>query len=117
MSRYTLRIRKSARRDLIDIYAHTLQRFGDSGRRRYRALIEAALDDLRTDPARNGVRRFDERCALYPIRFSRRRVEGAAKVSNARHLLAFRVEGDVLIVLRVLHDAMDLDARLDDLET
>jgi plasmid stabilization system protein ParE len=45
-----------------------------------------------------------------------RHARGKPPVVRApRHLLAFRVEGDTVIVLRRPHDAMDLPSRMADL--
>lgn len=47
---------------------------------------------------------------LYHLRHSRTR--GTPDVRRPRHFLIYRQENDVTIVLRLLHDAMDLPSHL-----
>jgi plasmid stabilization system protein ParE len=46
------RLSAAAQADLIDILAWTHQRFGESARERYKALVVAALRDISTQPDR-----------------------------------------------------------------
>jgi len=98
--------------DLGEILAWSESRFGPATADRYRALIEAALDDIREDPERRGVRPVGAR-RLYHLRSSRSRLFGET-VAEPRHFLVFRATPEVVTLLRVLHDAMDLPARATD---
>ncbi|WP_194946399.1 type II toxin-antitoxin system RelE/ParE family toxin, partial [Pseudomonas aeruginosa] len=52
MAKY--RISHDAQADIIDILRFTHNRFGDPARRRYQALIGAALEAVATDPQQVG---------------------------------------------------------------
>jgi toxin ParE1/3/4 len=86
--------------------------FGISARRRYEALVEAALADLQTEPIRLGSL---DRAELgvgvrtYHLRNSRARAKTKdGVVRNPRHLIAYEFDQTRVLILRVLHDAMDL---------
>lgn len=104
-----------ARRDVAAILRATHDGFGAAGLERYRLLFEAAFRDLGDDAERPGVVAgpLANGARLYHLRHSKGRVFGG-KVGRPRHLIAFKVEGDTVRVMRVLHDAMDLPARLTD---
>lgn len=100
-------VTRPARADLRSITAETIAQFGPAQARRYRAIIEAALGDLKEGPENPLVRRRENLPSgvfLMPIR--RRGVA-------ARHLLICQAgDGRQINVLRVLHDAMDLPNHL-----
>jgi toxin ParE1/3/4 len=107
-----LRTSASADADLVRILEWSELRFGVAGRRRYRALLMQALDDLRANPMRLGSRAHEELgqgVRLYPVRLSRRRArKSVGAVRQPRHVLVYRVVApDLVQVGRVLHDAMD----------
>ena len=52
MAKY--RISHDAQADIVDILRFTHNRFGDAARRRYQALIGAALEAVATDPQQVG---------------------------------------------------------------
>jgi toxin ParE1/3/4 len=100
-----------ARRDIAAILRISERNFGKAARSRYRELIQAAFDDLRNDP--------------YPAALSKppalprglcllhlRNVRPPRDVSNPRHYVAFRVVGETVQILRVVHDAMNVAERL-----
>ena len=100
-----------AGRDIVAVLRTSKAEFGAEARDRYRRLIQLAFEDLVANPSRNGVRSFSGDAngpAIYHIRYSRRRGEAMFRVVSPRHVVAFRVHGDVLEILRVLHDAMDI---------
>ncbi|WP_145751404.1 type II toxin-antitoxin system RelE/ParE family toxin [Nitrospirillum amazonense] len=112
MLRY--RITPLARADIRAILAHSNLTFGDLARRRYEALIVQAIRDIAAAPHRLGsVERPELRGRTYHLRYSRARacVAGAA-VHNPRHLLLYRLEPGVVGIVRVLHDAMDVEQHL-----
>jgi toxin ParE1/3/4 len=105
-----------ARRDIDVILLESAAGFGELVADRYRRLIGQALRDVESDPGRLGVRqRFDLPVGIetYHLRHSRGRV-GVDKVRRPRHLLVLRREPQRLVLLRVLHDAMDLIRHLDE---
>lgn len=100
-----------ARRDLAAIFATSEDRFGREAADRYRRLVESALRDLREAPEHGTLRSAESLPAdirLYHLRHSNRRTAGARKVGRPRHVLVVRIETDKLVLLRVLHDAMDI---------
>ena len=114
-----LRLTVPARTDIADLLDWSAEHFGASGRRGYEALIKTALRDIAADPARLGSReesRLGPGRRVYHIRLSRDRAKGRhGIVRSPRHILVYRMleKEDVVLVLRVLHDAMDLVRHLD----
>jgi toxin ParE1/3/4 len=109
-----LRLTGSAKRDIAHLLDWSLERFGLTGRRRYEALVEAALLDIAQNPHRAGSReepQLGPGLRIYHIRLSRDRAKEAGRgVRSPRHILLYRSvpEHDIVVVLRVLHDAMDI---------
>jgi toxin ParE1/3/4 len=112
-----IRLAAAAERDLAAILQASETRFGTVAADRYRRLIAAAFRDLQADPARRAVRQASPELnglSAYHVRHSRGRTEGQ-RVMRPRHLIVFNCTPDLLIVHRVLHDAMDLPSQLRDL--
>lgn len=112
-----LEIAPRARRDLDSILEESEASFGAVVADRYRLLLGTALRDLRMNPGRPGVRaRADlpPGIFLYHVRHSRSRVSEGSRIARPRHVLVIRAVGNVLEVVRVLHDAMDLPRHIDD---
>lgn len=112
MARY--RVTASAQADIIDILAHTEAQFGEAARLRYERLIATAIRDIAGDPTRPGTLDREELgsdARTWHLRASRERARTEAGiVRRPRHLLLFRVEADgLLVIARVLHDAMELE--------
>ena len=104
-----------ALQDVAAIQDWTSAKFGELASLRYDSLMEAALGDLLAEPTRLGVRHhpaMPQGVFVYHLRFSRKKPTRAG-VENPRNFFVFRVDADVLTVLRVLHDSMDLAAHLD----
>ena len=113
-----LEVALAAELDLAAIFDHSTENFGPRARQRYEDLVEAALVDLLADPLRLGSLDRPELAAnvrTYHLRHSRphRKAKGAT-VSNPRHLIAYEFDESHVLVLRVLHDAIDLASRLDE---
>ena len=108
-----MRIAGPAGRELVEIFAQSADRFGPAAADRYRELVKAALRDLRDDPERPGARPVTGERWLYHLRSSRTRLFSPG-VRAPRHLLLYRHDEARVTLLRVLHDAMDLPARLTD---
>ena len=104
----SLRLSTAAERDLTIIFAASEEQFGVAAASRYRRLVSGALRELRADASRAGVQSLgDGGASIYHLRHSRRSTR-RRNVARPRHLLAFRIVQDEIVVLRVLHDAMDL---------
>ncbi|HCE9668783.1 type II toxin-antitoxin system RelE/ParE family toxin [Pseudomonas aeruginosa] len=113
MAKY--RISHDAQADIVDILRFTHNRFGDAARRRYQALIGAALDAVAADPMRLGsLSREEEGPGLRSIHLVYcRSMPNVGKDVRPRHFVLYRLATDqVLEVVRVLHDSMDLDQHL-----
>jgi plasmid stabilization system protein ParE len=108
----TLRLTARAHRDIDAILRRSNEVFGEDATERYRTLLIRALQDIRADPFRHGVRLVHARkqsVLLYALRSVRAPV---APVRQPRHFLAFQHKDGVVTVLRVLHERMDLTAHL-----
>jgi toxin ParE1/3/4 len=103
------RLSADADADLLNILEHSGRQFGASQRRIYAELIEEALALVAADPERNGS---TDRGAIepgfrsYPVRLAGR------KRTASRHILFYKREGNGILVLRILHDAMDFPRHL-----
>ena len=115
MLRY--RLSDAAQADVIDILAWTQQQFGEAARLRYESLIVAAFRDVASQPDRPGsIERPELGTGVrsWHLRLSRDHVGAAAgAVRRPRHFLIYRVEPALLVVGRLLHDAMELARHLD----
>lgn len=115
MLRY--RLSAAAQDDLQGIFAWTQERFGDAARLRYESLVVAALRDVSMQPDRVGSVARPELGAgvrSWHLRSSRERARtDSVVVHRPRHFLIYRTEPNLLVVGRVLHDAMELARHLD----
>ena len=92
-------------------------RFGERAARRYRSLLKQALGDIAADPERPGSRQRPDLARgvrTYHLFLSRDRARGdQGIVAKPRHFLVYRRRGETGIdVVRVLHDATDLERHL-----
>ena len=115
MFRY--RLSKAAQGDVFDILAWTDEQFGETARLRYESLIVAALRDAAQQPERPGSLARPELGAgvrSWHLRLSRAHVNpGVGIVRRPRHFLVYRLEPGLVVVGRVLHDAMELARHLE----
>lgn len=115
MFRY--RLSEAAQGDVLDILTWTDEQFGEAARLRYESLIVAALRDLASQPDRPGSFARPELSAgvrSWHLRLSREHVKpGVGIVRRPRHFLVYRLEPGLVVVGRVLHDAMELARHLD----
>ena len=107
-----LRLARAAEDDIFDILAWSHARFGEAARRRYEHLIATALADIGANPDRPGSLARPELgvgARTWHLRGSRDRTgEVAGAVQRPRHFLIYRLTEDLVVVARVLHDAMEL---------
>jgi toxin ParE1/3/4 len=107
----------AARRDIRDTLIWSEERFGERAASRYRELLKQALRDIAADPERPGSRARPELARgvrTYHLFFSRERARGELGIVNRpRHLLVYRRRGEAVVdIVRVLHDARELDRHL-----
>ena len=107
---WTVRLTAAAEADFEEILRWTMDQFGEAQARIYAETISEALNDLAAGPTIVGARKRDD--ILKGI-FTR---HVARKGRKGRHFVMFRIgrapDREVIEVLRLLHDAMDLQRHL-----
>lgn len=110
------RLSAAAQHDIVDILAWTHQQFGDVARLRYEALLATALRDIAQQPDRPGsIARpeLGDGVRSWHLRLSRERARTAdGTVHRPRHFLIYRPGNEIIVIGRVLHDAMELARHL-----
>lgn len=112
MARYVLT--HAAQDDIVGIIAWSLDGFGGEAGQRYQALITAAIQEAASRPddlARTPRPELGEGVFTWHLSQSRGASPGGL-VRRPRHFLIGEQPGEVLIIIRVLHDAMDLRRHL-----
>src|ERR1035438_7375795 len=103
----------AARNDIREALLWSQRRFGERAAGRCQVLLKQALRDIASDPERPGSTERPELARgirTYHLFFSRGRVQSElGKVGKPRHFLVYRRRGDTIDVVRVLHDARDLE--------
>jgi len=105
----------SARNDIASILEWTDRKFGVQARRRYASLITAAIKDAAhgfDDPRLVNRPELGEGVVTWHLA-SRRFTTAGGRVNRPRHFLICRFDDEILIIVRMLHDAMDLGTRFD----
>lgn len=103
-----------AARDIVSALDWSEDHFGQEARTRYAGLIAAAIEAVAADTTRAGVKLAspaDPRLRLYHLRNVRSQHSPDA-IRRPRHFIVFRVRDDGLDIVRVLHEAMDLQRHL-----
>lgn len=104
------RLSHAAQADIISILGWSDEQFGEEARKRYESLIAAAIRGAAstTDDAGHTPRpELGDGVFTWHLSQSRAQPPGR-KVHRPRHFLVCRQDGDVLVIGRILHDAMDL---------
>lgn len=112
MAKY--RISHDAQADIVDILRFTHNRFGDAARRRYQALIGAALEAVATDPQQVGsISREELGAGLRSIHLvTAARCPTSVGCSAQALRLLPGCDRPGARVVRVLHDSMELERHL-----
>ena len=106
-----------ARKDIKDALKWSIENFGELAAQRYKHLIRVGITEIADNPAlphsyslpglQNGVR-------LYHLRHSRMRAPVSGQVvKTPRHFLAYRVVGEDMVIVRLLHDRMEIATQLE----
>ena len=103
---WSVRLTVAAETDFASIIGWTLEQFGDVQARLYAQVLSSAVEALTTGPNLPGAKvRSEIGKNLFTLHVAR---EG----QRGRHFVLFRVDGAAgrrqIDVLRILHDAMDL---------
>lgn len=105
-----------AKRDIAAILDWSLQEFGEDAAERCDALIRQALLDIRANPERPGAqyrKELAEGVLVYPLRHRRERARTRlGTVRNPRHFVIYRLRGQTVEILRLLHDAREIQRHL-----
>jgi toxin ParE1/3/4 len=111
-----LRLTEAAETDIVEILAWSQAEFGEAARRRYERLITTALLDLVADSQRPGSLarpELGEGVRSWHLRGSRERARDDGQiVQRPRHFVIYRPLATVIVVGRILHDAMELERHL-----
>ncbi|MFZ3006856.1 MAG: type II toxin-antitoxin system RelE/ParE family toxin [Phenylobacterium sp.] len=111
-----LRLSQHALNDIANVLDESFENFGPGARHRYEALIATALEDLARDAAVAGSiprPELGDDVRTLHLLHCRDRAGGAhGTVKSPRHLIAYEVSGEEVIVLRLFHDAMELSRHL-----
>jgi toxin ParE1/3/4 len=105
-SRWRVRLAASAERDVREILRWTESRFGPNQASIYRAAIRDTIRELEQGPNQPAVRNRDD------ILKGLRLLHVARRGRRGRHFVMFRVSGDLIEILRLLHDSMDFARHL-----
>ena len=97
-----------ARADIKAIRAYSRRVFGVGAQHQYGALMKRAFQMLCADPQRTNVRQSEELPGLHTFHLRHARTRGASP-NQPRHIIVFTYDDTTLTILRVLHDAMDID--------
>lgn len=101
-----IRISGPARGDVARALATSRERWGESARQRYAALLAAAFRTLARSP--NTPTSKDRSELADGVRsYHVRRARGAVGVKEPVHVIFYRVSGGRLEVVRVLHERME----------
>lgn len=113
MVRY--RLTRAAQSDIVSILGWSDEQFGSEARERYQALMAAAIRDAasRLDDVGHTLRpELGDGVFSWHLSQSRSRSRGGS-VRRPRHFLICQRDAEVLVIVRVLHDAMDLRRHVD----
>lgn len=109
------RLSRLAEADLAHILATSEERWGTEGRRRYAAILAAAMGKVAAGPEGSATR---DRAELLPgirsfhVRHARRH-DAKTEVRRPAHLLYYRVVAPgVIEIVRVLHERTDPSRRI-----
>ena len=86
---------RSQKADIEEIWDYTAERWGDDQAERYVGALRRAIEIVAADPKKGRVADHIRR--------------GYRRYSVGSHVLFFRVVGDNIDVIRVLHQRMDFD--------
>ncbi len=109
------RLSRQAKADLTHILSTSAERWGIEGRRRYAALLAAAIRKVAADPEGPATR---DRAELAPgirsFNIRHARVDDPkARVGRPVHILYYRVSVlDFIEIVRVLHERMEPSRRV-----
>lgn len=96
-----IRLSEAARTDLIDIWAETFRKWGSAQADAYLDDIDRALNGLTDNPL------MGSDCSDL--------LQGARRLITGRHVAFYEVDERAILVIRVLHQSMDMPRHLRDM--
>lgn len=113
MAKLKYELTDAAKRDIVQVLLESRRQFVEAARTRYRKILEQAIEDICLDPNRIGARIRDElgpSVQTYHIAYRKQRASHQNRiVEKPRHLLVYKqIKTASLLIIRVLHDAMEL---------
>ena len=111
-----LRYFPAARKDIKEVLKWSAENFGQAAAQRYKKLIGVALAEIAENPKLDHsyeLRGLQAGIRLYHLRHSRKRapVDGQM-VRNPRHFVAYAVHDRDTVIVRVMHDQMEIVEQL-----
>lgn len=116
------RLSHTALSDIEDVLRYSHVQFGSHARIRYQALIRTAIEDLAEAPNRVGSSLRDELSeglrSFHPTYVRKQAATATGTVLRPRHVVFYRLaDGQVIEIVRILHDAMEVRQHLFALES
>lgn len=112
---FQLDLGEDSEADIDYILEWSVFRFGAAVRDGYQALMRAMFASIARDPKLPGSHDpsdLGHRLRTLHLRVCRDEVSPAVRrIANPRHFVAYRQAGEVIQVVRLLHDAMDISTR------
>jgi len=99
-----IRYTELADSDLFDIYVYTYRTWGAAQAKTYTDSVKVAIYRIAEEPERPETK---DRSSLYP---------GCRSYLMKRHLIFYRVVGEYLEIMRILHGSMDIPSRLAEID-
>lgn len=93
-----LRISRRAEADIASIANYTIAAFGIEQARRYRDQLQACLDSIRDNPSLG--------------RSAAELASGLRRIRQQAHVVFYLVDGEQVVIVRVLHHRMDFERHL-----
>lgn len=101
MSQYHLS--EPAKDDLLGIFLYTLKTWGTEQVPVYLSLVETALQRIAENPMTLGSKICDDV------------VPGCRTFRFGKHIIVYRINGEIVEVARILHESMDFERHLEDM--
>lgn len=100
--RFTVELTHIADADFDEIYEWTLRTFGQKQADQYTITLRTAIEALTEDAAPPGAKKRDDLGSdIFTLHIARRGRRG-------RHWLVYQCNAQDILVLRILHDSMDI---------
>lgn len=111
-----LRYFPAARKDIKDALKWSAENFGEVACQRYKKLLGVAIAEITTNPELPHsylLRGLQPGVRLYHLKHSRTRAALAGQlVKKPRHFVSYAVIGSDTVIVRVLHDSMEITRQL-----